>query len=155
MNDTLFRKASMDRLKSPEHLNEYIRVANPGIWLVLGAIILLLLGVVVWGVFGTVESTVDAGVLVEEGSVVCYVGEADAGRLAPGMEVSIEQVQATVKSVSPQPVQVDDGYLLHLSGLSAGDFCFAVELEADGLADGIYSGKIVVERISPITFVVQ
>ena len=54
MNDTLFRKSSMDRLKSPEQLNDYIRVANPGVWLVLGAIILLLVGIVIWGVFGTV-----------------------------------------------------------------------------------------------------
>ena len=54
-NNTLFRKSSMDRLRSPEQLNEYIRVARPGVWLVLAAIILLLAGVVVWGVFGSVD----------------------------------------------------------------------------------------------------
>ena len=33
----------MDRLKSPEELNDYIRVANPSVWLLLGAVILVLL----------------------------------------------------------------------------------------------------------------
>ena len=30
MNEQLFRKKSIDRVSSPEQLNEYIRVANPG-----------------------------------------------------------------------------------------------------------------------------
>ena len=155
MNDTLFRKSSMDRLKSPEQLNDYIRVANPGVWLVLGAIILLLVGIVIWGVFGTVESTVDTGVLVENGTITCYVGEADAARLSSGMEITIGETTGLVKTISTQPVQVEDSYLLHLSNLSEGDFCFAVIIEASGLADGTYAGEIVVERISPISFVVR
>ena len=49
MNSQLFRKKSVDKVSSPEQLNEYIRVANPGVWMVLAAIVILLAGVVVWG----------------------------------------------------------------------------------------------------------
>ena len=35
MSDQIFRKKSLDRISSPEQLNDYIRVANPGIWMIL------------------------------------------------------------------------------------------------------------------------
>ena len=37
MSDQIFRKKSLDRISSPEQLNDYIRVANPGIWMILAA----------------------------------------------------------------------------------------------------------------------
>lgn len=42
---------SLNRVKSPEDLNDYIRVANPGVWLVLVAVVILLAGVCIWGFF--------------------------------------------------------------------------------------------------------
>ena len=46
----------MDKVSSPEQLNDYIRVTTPSVWLVLIAVILLLLGMLAWSVFGTVEA---------------------------------------------------------------------------------------------------
>ncbi|MBO4396823.1 MAG: hypothetical protein J5819_10825 [Eubacterium sp.] len=54
-NDNLYRKKSMDRISSPEQLDDYIRVTSPSVWLVLIAMILLLSGTLVWSIFGTVE----------------------------------------------------------------------------------------------------
>ena len=48
MNQQLFRKSSIDRVSSPEQLNDYIKVTNPGVWLVLAAVIVLLMGACVW-----------------------------------------------------------------------------------------------------------
>ena len=155
MNNSLFRKSSMDRLKSPEELNDYIRVANPSVWLLLGAVILVLLGVVVWGVFGTVESTLQTGVRAEEGRVVCCVSEADIHRIEEGMKVRIGDREGTVKQVLDAPLQALDSYLFHLSKIAAGSFYYEVEVEACGLEAGIYQGEIVLESISPITFVIH
>lgn len=47
MNEQVFRKKSVDRVSSPEQLNEYIRVSNPGVWMILAAIIVLLVGAIV------------------------------------------------------------------------------------------------------------
>ena len=41
---SLFRQKSIDRVSSPEQLNDYIRVTTPSVWLALIAIILLLTG---------------------------------------------------------------------------------------------------------------
>lgn len=51
----LFRKKSMDRISSPEQLNDYIKVTTPSVWLVLVATIIILVGVLVWSMLGTVE----------------------------------------------------------------------------------------------------
>ncbi len=52
----LFRKKNLERVSSPEELNDYIRVTTPSVWLVLIATVILLIGILAWSVFGTVES---------------------------------------------------------------------------------------------------
>lgn len=54
----LFRKKSIEKVTSPEQLNDYIRVSNPGVWTVLAAVVILLAGACVWGVFGRLDSAV-------------------------------------------------------------------------------------------------
>ena len=56
MDNGVFRKKSIERISSPEQLNDYIRVSNPGIWLLLATIVILLAGACVWAAFGTIES---------------------------------------------------------------------------------------------------
>ena len=51
----IFREKSMQRVSSPEALNDYIRVTKPSVWIVLIAMVLLLAGMLVWSIFGTVE----------------------------------------------------------------------------------------------------
>ena len=41
-DNSIFRKKSLERVQSPEQLNDYIKVANPGVWLVLIAVIIFL-----------------------------------------------------------------------------------------------------------------
>ena len=53
----LFRKKSIDRVSSPEQLNDYIRVTKPSVWLVLIAVVLLLIGMLIWSIFGSVTVT--------------------------------------------------------------------------------------------------
>ena len=42
MDNQIFREKSIKRISSPEELNKYLRVTNPGIWAVLLAVIVLL-----------------------------------------------------------------------------------------------------------------
>lgn len=158
MNNKLFRKSSIDRVNSPEQLNEYIQVTSPSMWLVLAAVILLLTGVVVWGVFGTVETTIETGVLVQEHQAVCYLPPEDASTLKEGMVVTAGNYTGRVKKMTEMPVQVSeefDAYLLYLTGLSDGDFCYVAELELPDAADGIYAAVITVDSTRPISFVIH
>ena len=58
---SIFRQKSVDRVSSPEQLNDYIRVTTPSVWLVLLAVILLLAGMLAWSIFGTVEAPGEDG----------------------------------------------------------------------------------------------
>ena len=48
MEKDIFRKNSLERLSSPEKLNEYIRVSRPSVWIILSAIIILTAALAFW-----------------------------------------------------------------------------------------------------------
>jgi hypothetical protein len=157
MNQQLFRKKSVDKVSSPEQLNEYIRVANPGVWMVLAAIVILLAGVVVWGFIGHLDTTLDTAVVCENGEAVIYVKEADAEKIAVGMTVRVDDKEYTVSEIPTEPKRVDDTmseYAVHASGLTVGEWVYAVKVNGD-IADGVQKAKIVIESISPISFILN
>lgn len=157
MENSIFRKKSLERISSPEQLNDYIKVTNPSVWILLGAIIVLLLGVVIWAVFGQVATTVNAVALVEDGIATCYVREADAASVAPGDAVHIGGETYALESVSAEPVQASavlDAYALHVGELQDGEWAYRAALSAS-IPDGVYVASIVTESVSPISFVVN
>ena len=54
MNNNIFRQKSIDKISSPEKLDDYIKVTKPSVWITLIAIVLLLAGAVAWSIFGEV-----------------------------------------------------------------------------------------------------
>ncbi|MBQ6504037.1 MAG: hypothetical protein IJI57_09025 [Flexilinea sp.] len=58
----IFRQKSIDKVSSPEQLNDYIRVTTPSVWLILLALVILLVGMLAWSIFGTVEAVGADGV---------------------------------------------------------------------------------------------
>ena len=52
MDNKIFRQKSIDKVSSPEKLDDYIRVTTPSVWITLIAIVILLLGAVIWGTLG-------------------------------------------------------------------------------------------------------
>lgn len=158
MNTRLYRKETLDRVNSPEQLNDYIRVVDSGVWISLTAVVLLLIGVVIWAVFGEIETTVETGAVVSDGKVVCFVSDTDVGHITVGMKAQVGGADGTVSAVSETPFrirgQVDD-YILYLGDFSEGDFCYIVEVAAKGLSDGVYDAVITVDDIKPISFVIH
>ena len=53
--NSIFRQESIDKVSSPEKLDDYIHVTTPSVWITLIAIILLLTGALVWSIFGEVR----------------------------------------------------------------------------------------------------
>lgn len=158
MNDRLFRKSSIERVNSPEQLNDYIKVANPGVWIILLAVVCLLAGTVIWGVFGTIETKVSSTVIVSDGKAVCYIAQDDISSVKEGQTVTIDGVEGTISSVAKNPVEITDAfpaYFMFLSGLKNGDFAYETELSLSGVSDGVYTAFVIVESINPIYFVLH
>ena len=159
MKQNIFRKTSIERVNSPEQLNEYVRVVSPSVWLTLIAIVILLVGVLIWGIFGKIETKVDTCVVAEKGKLICYLSVKDAEQIKAGMDINIEGHKGKIKSVSEFPIQVDesiDDYALFIGGFSKDDFCYTAEIEADDITeDGTYDADIRVDNISPISFIIK
>jgi len=66
----IFRQVALERLSSPEQLDQLMQVTNPTGWAALLAVGLLLLAAILWGIFGTIPvKVVGQGVLLAPGGV--------------------------------------------------------------------------------------
>lgn len=138
-NEEIFRKKSLDKVKSPENLDDYIRVSNPGVWLLLISVIVLLAGVCVWGMFGHIDSTVPATVRVENGSAVCYISEENITGITEGMIVKFGSGEAVIDKIG---VKEQAEYIC--------------SLKSDALlADGFYDGKVIMKSYKPLSFILN
>lgn len=156
MANQLFRKKSMEKVSSPEQLNDYIRVSNPGVWIALTAVIVLLVGVCVWGIFGRLETTVGSAAVIKDGVMTIYIKEEHLGKIEEGMTIRVKDREYLITSVETAPRTIPEGfdeYMLHLSGMHVGEWVFGVTAMDTDLADGVYKAEIVVESIAPMSFI--
>lgn len=157
MREGLFRKKSMEKISSPEQLNNYIRVSNPGIWMILSCIIILLIGICVWGVYGKIETTMEVAAITKDGKTVCYVKEENISDVTENMSVQIDGMDYSVKSISVAPIQVTENfetYAVNIGGLNTGEWVYEVTIDA-GLRDGTYKAVIITESIAPMSFLLN
>ena len=153
----LFRQKSLERVTSPEELNEYIRVANPGVWVLMAAIVILLIGVCVWGVMGHLDTALPAAAVVENGELTVYIKDTEINQVQAGMDVLVNEQAYPIGRIAEAPVLAQDQmseYALHVGGLQEGQWVYAAQVEGD-FADGVYSVEILVDRVSPMSFVVN
>ncbi len=73
----IFRKVSLERLSSPEQLDQMVQVTDPRGWLALAGIGALLLAAIGWGIFGSIPTEAQGtGILLRQGGVSDLVSNA-------------------------------------------------------------------------------
>lgn len=155
---SIFRKESLDRISSPEEYDQYLQVTGPGIWIVMGAIVLVLVGAIVWSILGRLDTTMEVAVVSKGESVVCVIPmEAEASAKKSTMKIVIaDKVYDLVDSGrAPQRITADGSYAELLScGFAEGMPAAFLDVKAE-LPEGVYVGKIQVEQVAPISFIVN
>ena len=134
---TLFRKKAMTRISSPEDLTSYLRVTSPGMWIILAAVIVLLVGLFAWSAVGTLETSVDATAIVQDHTAQIVAADQGADSIQAGMPLRIASQEFVIASVDY------DAY---------GRATAYAELP---LPDGSYDATIVVEQTRPIEFLLE
>lgn len=125
MEQSIYRKESLERVSSPEQLNDYLHVTSPAIWIVLAAVILLIGGLFVWSSVTAVESYAGGIAEVRGGVLTITFDDAEkAANVEVGMDVKVGDLTAPVRSVG----QSEDGA------------CIAVAEIA--LPDGVYEARV-------------
>jgi len=98
---SLFRKSSLERIASPERLNEYIKITHLGIWAVLIACLALLVAVGFWGFYGNIPETASAfGIIFPQHGVTTVIptvgGRISNMRVQVGDFVEAGQILAVI-----------------------------------------------------------
>ena len=132
---SVFREKALDRIASPEQLTDYLRVTNPGIWVILLAVILLLAGVFAWSMVGTLETTAEVKIVVSD-----HIAE-----IIPLGSESLDEGMPLRVSGQEYIIAFDD---TDEFGRSTG----IAEVE---LPDGTYDGLAVLEAVHPISFLLE
>ena len=158
MSSTIFREKSLEKISSPEQMNDYIRVSSPSVWMVLAAVIVLLAGVCVWGMFGHLDTAVQTGGVCTNGRLTVLVGEEDHDKIGENAVISVDGVEYAVAEITNVPIRVDDQidpYVVHLAGFTEGDWAYRLYADVPGLADGVYAASVITERVRPLDFVLN
>ena len=136
MNEEVFRKKSLDKVKSPENLDDYIQIANPVVWMIIISVVVLLIGAIVWGAFGHIDSIIETTVRVDD-VISCTIPAEDISSVAVGTTIKVGDNELKIASIEEETVM---GYT-----------CI---LESDNdIPVGFYDGKIVIQSVRPLSFI--
>lgn len=156
MENGLFRKKSLEHISSPEELHDYMRVTSPRIWMILGAIIVLLAGFIVFASTTTMENVMPIRVEIQtvESSeepqgdsaedrytlASCHLPLSEIDRVKTGMEVRIAGEKGRVRWI--------------VTSDADNEFVFQIEMEQGyvPMPDGEYDAELVLETTTPISF---
>ena len=88
-----FRQNALNRIASPDDLDRYLKVSNPSFWIIAGAMLVLVLGLVVWSFAGHVPITMTTvGVCYGDTSVSFWVDEETFEKVQnPDAEIRVGQ----------------------------------------------------------------
>ena len=163
LNSSIFNKRAAEKLRSPDDLDKYLRVTNPSVWIVLGACMALLAGLLVWGIFGTVATSVNAkGTVESANSYVALVTPEDATRIHEGDRATVDGKKATVASIGNIPVSQIEAYQVLQSdylteSLMPGSWAYVVTLKAEEpiVTPSLAVAEVVIttERVSPLSLI--
>jgi HlyD family secretion protein len=102
---SVFRKVALDRLASPEQLDQLLPVTDPRGWVALAAVGVVLLGGLVWAVLGRIPVNVGGtGILVKSGGVLEVIA-VNAGQItdvAVGVGDAVTEGQAVARVAQPE-----------------------------------------------------
>jgi HlyD family secretion protein len=104
-NNSVFRKVSLDRLASPEQLDQLLPVTDGRGWVVLAAIGTVLAAAVVWGVLGRIPQNVSGtGILVKSGGVleVIPVSSGQVTDVAVSVGEMVKEGQVVARMAQPE-----------------------------------------------------
>jgi len=140
----------------PGDLNQYIRLTTVSTWLVLGAFLIFVIGMVVWGFFGRLTVSVQAVAISNENSVMLYIPEDQISRIKEDSELVINGSSDTIgdlhdNTYTEKAGDVLDEYQLSLAKLTEDQEVLVIN-RTMAVPDGSYSASIILEQIKPFSF---
>lgn len=123
------------KITTPDELSSYLKITNVGVWIVLFSVALLFIGLFIWAASGTLETTVEAKIIVKD-------------HLANVVVIGDYSLQAgdTVRIPSDE---------FNIASVKYDEYDRPVGLAEVTLPDGKYDGTVVKDKIYPIDFLLN
>lgn len=156
VNKELFRKKNLDKLSTPDALNEYIKVASPSVWIILLTIVALLIGVIAWSYMGRISHYEGVTVYSDGNMAVCYVPENMIDRVRQASDININGNNYKIGDIANLPTKIHpdsvDEYVAHVMEIKEDSWIYKIEVVGT-LPEGIYEGQVVTGSIRPMDYV--
>ena len=159
----IFNRKATEKLRNPDDLERYIRVTSPSVWVVLGACVILLAGLLIWGLLGSVSTSVEATGAVVNNRAVCFLSAEEMAKVNVGDTANFGGTTMTVESISAVPLSRNEA-----DAALGSDYLAATLLKSDWAYQVVYKGdvayvahgvpqtvSITVERMAPITLILK
>ena len=163
MPRSIFNEKASNKLRNPDDLDKFVRVTNPSRWVVFAACAALIVGLLAWGVFGTVSTNVGTTGVVIDGTPMCFLSTEDRAQIAQGDIATFGGRRMTVASVAAVPMSkkeahevLKNDYLT--STLVKEDWAYQVIFDGDvaDLTNNVpLNTNIATERIAPIELLLE
>lgn len=157
MNEGIFRKNSLDKIYSPEQIDDYIKTINPSIWGVFAAAAVIIVGALIWGIFGTIDITVGGVAVCENGNAILYISEKDTDKISKSAEVRIGEQTCNLYDISDVPVPADDvlsPYARHAANFSDDEWVYTAKVDCSP-EKGVHKAKIIINSVPPVSLLID
>ena len=102
----IYRESSLEKIQSPDQLDQYLKVTTPAVWILLAAVILLLGAAFWWSSQTAIASKVNATGEVKQGVLSIPLDTEEARKIVKeGMEVVVGELTDTIDYIQT----TDDG----------------------------------------------
>ena len=151
MEKQVFRQKNMDQISSTDELHDYMHVTSPKLWMILSVILVLIIGFIVYASTITMENSIQVPAVVKYESGDGANEEMDIILTIPDHYKDVIKVNMDVR------IADETGYIGAMLMLGDGDTEAAVFLDDEyrKLPRGNYNATVVIETISPISFLLN
>lgn len=134
MAEQVYREKSLEKISSPDQLDDYLKVSTPGLWVILIAVVALLAGILVWANMAHLETKIETLGTVENQMLEAPLTGSDAEKVKTGMVVRVGSHETKIDL------------------LKYDDYGRTIAIASTDLPDGNYKAEIIIESINPIHF---
>lgn len=162
MKEELYRRSSLEKLASPDSLDEYIKIESPHIWLPLAAVFLLIAALAVWLGASRLKTAVEVQGIVHDGKIYAWLSPENAENISEGMPVEQKNVKiGSVCKVSEEAVSRDEVDEDFVSGyfkdtqLTKWNVAVVIDADSHPPEGETLSLQIVTEELNPLKFLLD
>lgn len=149
-------------ITSVNEFNDYIKICKPKIWIILIALIILMLSLTIWGIFGKIETKIDKQAISMNGTVYCFLDQNEIANISNNTSVKIEDKLYKINNIYDKAFSSDQvetflsEHNINLElNLNSNSVYYLLTIKVENVPYEIINISIIKESISPISFLIN